>query len=168
MLLSDNTFLIFDLDKLALSDWSEKNSNQIPATIKSAAGPLEGIVFDPTHSNRIFLHGQGVFVFVDLDLAVPSSAKTVNPVLLLPAALGVGAEGDATNTRGVGGGVLSGAHAHTTSGVGKKRRKEKEAGNGPNFATVKAYRSLVHMGCLEGSQLVSFCLFNLLMILPVL
>ena len=152
VLLANNTFLAFDVDKMRLAQWSLDNTDAIPLALRSLPGPVEGISFD-IDSRRaspadcaFFLHGQGFSVFVDFAMKVPEKPRIIA----------------ATDTHSVSIHVATDLLLGPTIGVAKvedklehkRYKKSSSVDCGPNFTVIHAYRSLVYLACLENRQLV--------------
>ena len=129
--------LIYDLNAMTLTRWTEDNMHRISKVLQRVSSPLHGISFDPAHSHRMYVHGQGVCVHVDFSQAVPKRGHVANPFLegMDPAAIAEAAD-DAKS-----------------AGKKQKRRKESIENHSSNFSAVYAYRSVVDVGCME-NQLV--------------
>jgi hypothetical protein len=155
VLLASAAFLVFDLAKLAATPESLLAAAALPQLLAAAVhGPLHGIAFDPSPGrSRMLLHSQGACVYVDLALALPAKARLVVPSD--PSSSSAPASGHAV--------VLSSASSYSSSSAApaldakqRKRQRRELEGTGPGLALVTDYRSLVHVGCLEGPQMVSW------------
>lgn len=71
--LANNTFLIFDVEVMAMSPWSIAHTDKIPAAVRGGSCPLEGLVFRSMTPGKeaMFLYGQGSIVYVDVNKAIP-------------------------------------------------------------------------------------------------
>jgi U3 small nucleolar RNA-associated protein 4 len=131
--------LVYNLNSMNLTPWSESNRDRIHHLLNKASSPLHAVVFDPASSSRLFLHGQGMCVQVDMSQPAPKRSKLVTPFL-----------GEAEVNV-----VEEEAEERGGSGSGKKSKQQKKEENlSSNFSTVHAYRSVIDVGCLE-NQLVS-------------
>jgi hypothetical protein len=135
VLLASQALLVFDLVRLNVTPKSQAALEGLPGALAAVPGPLESLCFDPSPSqSRLFLHSQGGCVFLDLAADLPSKAK-----IIVPALLGQEQEQEQRALRG----------------KEKKRAKREAAETGPGLSVVTSYRSIVHVGCIEGQQLVS-------------
>jgi hypothetical protein len=63
---------------MRLSEWSTNNSiEKIKGVLKSVAGPISGLTFDPSSESSMLLYGQGFIIYVDLTQAIPRQPKIV-------------------------------------------------------------------------------------------
>ena len=125
--------LAYDVDSMTLTPWAEENQKRITGVLNKVSSPLHGISFDPAHTSRLYLYGQGVCMHVDMSATVPKKAKVANPFLVLDM-------------------PVDGA-VEETPRKGKKSRASSGA-ESSNFSSVFAYRSVIDIGSLE-NQLVS-------------
>lgn len=144
---TDNTFSVYEADEMCLSEWSKNNScEKIESTLRNVAGAVCGVAFDPSSDCAMLLYGQGFIVYVDLTQSIPKHPKVVMSLTsrLNPDRINGGNRGGSSGGRG-GSGRGFGHTVH-------KRRNNTE--NDCNFAIIQRYRSLVHVSCVSGSQLV--------------
>lgn len=137
VLLASNTYMIFDLVTLSLTPSSTQNHTLTGTAIEHSGigvGPLQGIVFDPLATNRMVLYGQGVCIHVDLDAQVPRLARKVTPSV---------------------NGLSQMLTAQQRRKEAKRAKKEVNQGGGAGLAVTTDYRSIVHLGIIQGGHLVS-------------
>jgi U3 small nucleolar RNA-associated protein 4 len=132
VVLSNNTFMIYDVELLTLSPWSEENTDKIPAVLKNTPGPLEGVAFNPSSDMSMFLYGQGFCVNVDIGQLVPKVPKTITSNVLSNASFGS-------------------KRKDKKKPVSKRRRGESLD---PNFAIINKYRGIIHVGFMNDNQIV--------------
>ena len=166
-------FLIYDVQKKDLSDWSQANTDIIPnwksAVNVQSYGPIQNITFDPSCESAFMLYGQGFSIYVDLNLPIVTLTTDEDDT-----------EGNNGKCRYVHKGqvsvLTSGVSKSTENGgddaniptTRKKRRKGDKTGeelavvppvddNAPscrNFSVIKAYRSLVFAALLGDKEMV--------------
>ncbi len=136
LLYSTGGFCVYTLENMTMSDWSiesTNNSGEISKVMQKLSGSMQGLCFDPLSTNRMFIHGQGVCMFVDLSANVPKNPKLVFPSLF---------DGDDVRSKQEG------------KKESKKRKAGSSASSSSNFSSTTSYRSIIHLGCVH-DQLVS-------------
>jgi hypothetical protein len=146
VVLTAENVLAFDLNCMALTAWSEINSEKIQNLLCKTSSPLSGVVFDPNSPHRLFVHGQGMCVHIDTSAVVPKRVKVVMPSIPMS---GYESDGLTATTN-----MTTNGHAN---GSARKKKYKVEGGDSSNFSTVYAYRSVIDMGFLD-KQLVRTCL----------
>lgn len=127
VVLADNSFWIFDVSLRQLTPWSTQYADKIPAAIRNIPGAIEGVVFDVDRPSVVIFYGQGFSVFADLNDVIPDVPKRITPML------------------------------SATDSYKKTKKKRKSLANSEhssNFAIVSTYRSLVHVACSTGAELI--------------
>ena len=146
---TNNTFSVYEADEMSLSEWSKNNScEKIETTLRSVQGAVCGVAFDPSSDCAMLLYGQGFIVYVDLTQSIPKQPKVV---MSLTNRFNPDRMNGGNRVGGSGGKGGSGkAFGHTVH----KRKSSTESDCDSNFAIIQRYRSLVHVSCVSGSQLV--------------
>ena len=155
-----------------LSEWSKINNiDRIQTALKSISGPLSGVTFDPSSDSSMLLYGQGFIVYVDMTQSIPKQPKIINamssgmssrsgpgsgPSSILGSGPGSGPGSGISKVTGVTGRIVGTAYEQRLPGGSSmwKREKKREGSDDSNFAIIQRYKSLVHVGCVENSQLV--------------
>jgi U3 small nucleolar RNA-associated protein 4 len=68
---ANNTFVLFDVEKLAMHPWSVANTDRLFRLTDQYAGPFESVTFGAKRD--LYLHGQGFIVRVDLNKDIDDS-----------------------------------------------------------------------------------------------
>ena len=167
---STSPFLIFDVMKKELSNWSQENTDIIPnwkSVIKSKNyGPIQNITFDPSCSSAFMLFGQGFSIYVDLNLpiltALPTDSKfdndTVNSKCDYVHKGLVSVLMRSSDEKGIEDSMSKKVSNRkkrklSVSGV-KNDINEGESISSRNFSVLKAYRSLVLITLLNDKEMV--------------
>jgi hypothetical protein len=131
VLLSENIFLMFDLQSHSFSEWSGCNKDNFPLEIKSIQTPFEGITFNEFNPNQIIMYGQGIGVLVNLDANfskdIQGSSESINKINRKRNRINSKGKNDASGTKSL-----------------------------KSFSVFNQYRSIVFMQFSSNSELVSF------------
>ncbi len=142
LLYSTGGFSVYNTQDMAVDDWSvEAKKKNLTNAWNSCSGPLQGLCFDSSTPSRMFLHGQGTCIYVDSAAEVPKKPQAVFPTLF-------NSEEDSNK---------EGKH-------GAKKRKRKNSGDigsATNFSSITSYRSIIHLGCVDGQLVSSLLLLSL-------
>ena len=143
-----------------LSEWSKINNiDRIQTALKSISGPLSGVTFDPSSDSSMLLYGQGFIVYVDMTQSIPKQPKIINAMssgMSSRSGPGSGPGSGISKVTGMTGRIVGTAYEQRLPGGSSmwKREKKREGSDDSNFAIIQRYKSLVHVGCVENSQLV--------------
>ncbi len=147
VLTASNMFHLFDVANMRLSAWSAENSDLIPKYVRQMPGALCGAALDPADSNKLILYGQGYCVLVKLNEKIPQKPKLVTQ----------------TTTALMQKTLLKkrkAARFNRTNGDDDEEEGKKNTAAGAedvsNFVVINIYRNLLHVGCVDSKQLVSF------------
>ena len=159
---ADNSFIMYEAEDMSLSDFSEYNSAaSIRDKLQIVNSPISGAVFDPSSEMCMFLYSNGCLVYVDLCRPIPTGRR----VPISGDGLNKGREknrerdrqldlnGRQQNQRSkyepLNGGGAPPLTQHADTGA------VLECPQNSNFAIITRYKSLVHVGCAPGRNLVS-------------
>jgi len=70
---ANNQFYVYDVSANALTQWSEKYANVMPARFARIQDKIMGCAFNPENSNHIVLWGIGYLCSIDMQLAIDES-----------------------------------------------------------------------------------------------
>ncbi|CAG8485692.1 2021_t:CDS:1 [Paraglomus brasilianum] len=70
---ANNQFYVYDVSANALTQWSEKYANVMPARFARIQDKIMGCAFNPENSNHIVLWGSGYLCSIDMQLEIDES-----------------------------------------------------------------------------------------------
>lgn len=131
--LTNNTFLIYDVSKAELCEWSIQNTANIPKLLLNYGSPIEKVIFHPKSQNSMLLYGQGFLILVDLDEPIPVHPKQLPDYS-----------------------AHSAGKRHNVVYQGKRNTSAKTH----NFCMINTYRSIVNVAFNDAADLVIMrCVF---------
>jgi WD40 repeat protein len=152
VLLSNNSFLMFDVTQKKLHTWSETNGvDKIPKYILQMPGSLSGIALNESNHDKLILYGQGYCVLINLSDKIPTKPRILSQCTTALMQKNMSKKRKATRSEDSTDSVASLAAVDV----------------GTNFVVVNIYRNLLHVGCLKNDELVRFFLKFFLMFLTI-
>lgn len=163
---ADNSFVMYEAGDMSLSDFSEHNSaSAIRDKLQIINSPISGAVFDPSSEMCMYLYSNGCLVYVDLCRPIPTGRR----VPISGDGLSKGREKNRERDRVL---DLNGrqqnhrskyeplnldkdAHPPLTQHTDTSAGAVLECPQNSNFSIITRYKSLVHVGCAPGRNLVS-------------
>lgn len=162
ILIASNEIKFFNINNLAIQSWpadkhdqsmakgkkgsaASSSSLRVPYSVRNIKQSLQGISFDGTNVNKLFIYGQHAAIHVDVSLPVPKEPKMLT------------VESFFNKTKP----YESRPMEPTVNKKDKKDKKRKleeiqevtEENN--NYSTVTIFRSIAHFNCLSDRRLVS-------------